>query len=122
MYKRDLFELLSAYLDGEVSAKERRQIEDWLTTDPGVQRLYARVLKLRQTWQPMPVPTAQQPGSGTVRQVFPRLNNRPKIAVICGATVLATVLLGALSARLPGHQSPVPTMATAPQPVVEPKP
>lgn len=122
MYNRDLFELLSAYLDGEVTAKERRQIEDWLITDPGVQRLYARVLKLRQAWQPMPVPAAQQPGLATVRQVFPRLNNRPKLAVICGATVLATVLLGALSARLPGHQSPVPTMATAPQPAVEHKP
>ncbi len=122
MYKRDLFELLSAYLDGEVTAKERQQIEHWLTTDPGVQRLYARVLKLRQTWQSMPVPAAQQPGSGTVRQVFPRLNNRPKIAVIWGATVLAAVLLGALSGRLPGHQSPVPTMATAPQPVVKPGP
>lgn len=122
MHNRDLFELLSAYLDGEVTAKERRQIEDLLTADPGVQGLYARVLKLRQTWQPMPVPAAQQPGAGTVSQVFPRLNNRPKMTVICGGTVLAAVLLCALLGGLPGHQSPVPTMATAPQPVVKPKP
>jgi anti-sigma factor RsiW len=122
MHQRDLFELLSAYLDGEVTAAERRQIEEWLTTDPVVQRLLARVLKLRPMWQPMPVPAAQQPVSGTVGQVFPRLNNRLKMAVVCGGTVFAAMLLGALSGGLPEHQSPVPTMATAPQPVVKPGP
>jgi len=28
------FELLSAYLDGEVSPQERKQIHHWLDTDP----------------------------------------------------------------------------------------
>ena len=41
MYQRDRFELLSAYIDGEVTAAERGQIEQWLTTDPEVQCLYA---------------------------------------------------------------------------------
>ncbi len=44
MYKRDHFELLSAYLDVEVTASQRRQIEHWLTTAPEVQCLYTRVL------------------------------------------------------------------------------
>ncbi len=39
MYQRDRFELLSAYLDGEVTAAERRQIEQWLATEPEVQSL-----------------------------------------------------------------------------------
>lgn len=34
MEKRDRFELLSAYLDGEVSATERKQVEDWLQPTP----------------------------------------------------------------------------------------
>uniref|UniRef100_A0ACD5GTL5 Anti-sigma factor family protein n=1 Tax=Desertifilum tharense IPPAS B-1220 TaxID=1781255 RepID=A0ACD5GTL5_9CYAN len=34
MLKRDRFELLSAYLDGEVTASERQQVENWLDTDP----------------------------------------------------------------------------------------
>jgi len=29
MLKRDRFELLSAYLDGEVTAAQRQQVEDW---------------------------------------------------------------------------------------------
>jgi len=41
MLKRDRFELLSAYLDGEVTAAQRQQVEDWLGNDPEVQ-LYAR--------------------------------------------------------------------------------
>lgn len=36
MYQRDRFELLDAYHDGEVTAAEQRQIEQWLATDPEV--------------------------------------------------------------------------------------
>jgi Putative zinc-finger len=46
--KRDRFELLSAYLDGEVTAPERRQVEAWLKSDPKMQALYARMLKMQQ--------------------------------------------------------------------------
>ena len=39
MMKRDGYELLSAYLDGEVTAAERKQVEEWLANDPTVQSL-----------------------------------------------------------------------------------
>lgn len=68
MYKRDCFEL-RAYLESEVTASERRQIEDWVTTAPGSQSLYARVLQLRQQWQTMPMPAAHSPVSGTAEQM-----------------------------------------------------
>lgn len=74
MYKRDCFEL-GAYLDSEVTASEQRQIEDWVTTDPGAQSLYARVLQLCQQRQRMPMPAAHSPVSGTAGQVLPRWNN-----------------------------------------------
>lgn len=48
---RDRFELLSAYLDGELSALERQQVESWLTQDSEVQQLYRRLLTLRQGFQ-----------------------------------------------------------------------
>jgi anti-sigma factor RsiW len=32
------FELLSAYLDGEVTASERKQVEAWLATDRAFQQ------------------------------------------------------------------------------------
>ncbi|MEL6165322.1 MAG: zf-HC2 domain-containing protein, partial [Cyanobacteria bacterium J06628_3] len=46
MVKRDRFELLSAYLDGEVTAAERRQVEEWLANDSSVQNLHKRLLSL----------------------------------------------------------------------------
>lgn len=48
MVKRDRFELLSAYLDGELTAAERRQVEELLANDQAVKCLYVRLLKLRQ--------------------------------------------------------------------------
>lgn len=48
---RDRFELLSAYLDGELSALERQQVETWLSQEPEVQNLYRRLLNLRQGFQ-----------------------------------------------------------------------
>ncbi len=99
MQKRDRFELLNAYLDGEVTAAEGRQIEDWLATDFGTQRLYARVLELRQKWQIMS-PLAQQPIASEVEQMFLCRKTKPKRAVLWTATVLAAVLLGAWSGVL----------------------
>ena len=119
MYQRDRFELLSAYIDGEVTAAERGQIEEWLTTDPEVQCLYARVLKLRPLWSTMPVATVQSPMKRTVEQVSPRLIAKTKMTTWAG-TVLATMLLGTLSVILPPHdQSSMLTMTQTPQPTAK---
>jgi anti-sigma factor RsiW len=58
---RDQFELLSAYLDGELTATERRQVEGWLADDPKTQVLYQRLLALRQGFQQLSVPTQVAP-------------------------------------------------------------
>lgn len=118
MYQRDRFELLSAYIDGEVTAAERGQIEQWLTTDPEVQCLYARVLELRPLWSIMPAPTLQPPMKRTAPQVSPSLR-KAKMTTVAG-TVLATALLGSLSAILPPHeQSSMLTMTQTPQPMAK---
>ncbi|MFS8118200.1 MAG: anti-sigma factor family protein, partial [Microcoleus sp.] len=57
---RDRFELLSAYIDGEVTAAERRQVEEWLTNDLTTKRLYSRLMMMQQGFQSMPVPAAEQ--------------------------------------------------------------
>ena len=77
MLKRDRFELLSAYLDGEVTAAEKRQVEDWLANDPESQRLYGRLLKLRTGVQTIPAPAAQ-PVEQTISQVYQRMHRRSR--------------------------------------------
>ncbi len=121
MHKRDRFELLSAYLDGEVSAAERRQVEEWLANDPEVQRLYERLLNLRKGLRTMPLPPAQQPVEGTVEQVLVRVNKRPKMAVAWGGTAIAALFIGALSGVLPSRQSPLDQLPQAPQPAAKPE-
>ncbi|MBD1870790.1 zf-HC2 domain-containing protein [Cyanobacteria bacterium FACHB-471] len=113
--KRDRFELLSAYLDGEVTAAERRQVEGWLQNDPTVQRLYSRLLRLRQGMQSLPIPAPEQSAEQAAEQVFSRLSRRPKIALAWAGVAIAATFVGVLSNVFsPGYQSPAPQVAEFP--------
>jgi len=114
MVKRDRFELLSAYLDGEVTAIERRQVEEWLANDASVQCLYARLLKLRQGLRTLPVPTAQQSPEATVQQVLTRLRRRSRLNWIMGGAAVAACAIGAISGLVSGG-SRTPQLAQRPQ-------
>lgn len=116
LMQRDRFELLSAYLDGEVTAAERKVVEAWLANDPAVQRLHSRLLKLRHGLQNMPVPAATQTAEQTAHQVFDRLERRPKLSLVWGGAAIAALFVGALaSSILPGNQSSVPQLAKGSQ-------
>ncbi|MCV3214450.1 Fis family transcriptional regulator [Plectonema radiosum NIES-515] len=102
MVKRDRFELLSAYLDGEVTAAERKQVEQWLANDASVKLLYARLLKLRQGVRNLTVPQPLQPIEETVQQVMASLRRSSRLAWVCGGTAVAACVISALSGWLPG--------------------
>jgi ferric-dicitrate binding protein FerR (iron transport regulator) len=100
--KRDRFELLSAYLDGEVTAPERRQVEAWLKTDPKMQALYARMLKMQQGIRRIPAPVPAQTVEQTVQQVVSRIERKPKrVAFLSGAMAIAAMFVGAVVSNLP---------------------
>ncbi len=110
----DRFELLSAYLDGEVTAAERQQVEQWLADDPVVQALHARLLKLRHGFRTLPNPPASQPVEQAVQQVLARVDRRPKLRVLWGgAAAAAALFLAALSLGFPRNILN-PQMASAP--------
>jgi anti-sigma factor RsiW len=111
MVKRDRFELLSAYLDGEVTAAESRQVEEWLKNDASVQRLYNRLLNLRRGLRTFPVPTAQQPPEVTAQQVFKRVRHRSLPNWAFGGAAIAACVIGAVSGLLPGSQFNTPRLA-----------
>ncbi|HEY9295320.1 MAG TPA: zf-HC2 domain-containing protein [Phormidium sp.] len=113
--KRDRFELLSAYLDGEVSAAERRQVENCLATDPNFKLLYKKLLKLRQGMRSIPVPAATQPIDVTVDQVFSRLERRRhKPIFVWGGTALAAALIAAVSGIFGNQNAWSPQVANYP--------
>ncbi|MCY7284357.1 MAG: zf-HC2 domain-containing protein, partial [Cyanobacteria bacterium CAN_BIN43] len=108
------FELLSAYLDGEVTAPERRQVEEWLKTDPKMQGLYARMLKMQQGVRRLPTPSPTQTVEQTVQQVVSRIERKPKrVAFVSGAMAIAALFVGAVVSNLPRGEF-APQLATAP--------
>ncbi len=94
---RDRFELLSAYLDGEVTASERKQVEEWLSTDPSVQQLHARLLKLRSAFRSLPAPAPVQSVEKTVDQVLAKVDRRPRFRLVWGGAAIAAAFMGAVS-------------------------
>ncbi len=113
---RDRFELLSAYLDGEVTAAERRQVEDWLTNDPTTKRLYSRLLRMQQSFQAMPVPAAEQSAQELATKVLQRVERKPKQTWIVGGGAIAALLVAVVSGVGGGRQLFAPQFARSPVP------
>ena len=116
MEKRDCFELLSAHLDGEVTATERRQVEEWLSTDASIKCLYKRLLNLRQGLQNIPIPITVQSSETTINQVLERLNRRYRLNWMLGGAAIAACIMGAMSGLFPGNSSRMLEIATT-QPI-----
>ncbi|MGH2413383.1 MAG: anti-sigma factor family protein [Microcystaceae cyanobacterium] len=114
--ERDYFELLSAYLDGEVTASERQHVQYLLDNDPKTQQLYTRLLKLRDSLEHLPIPTSEQSAQELSEQVFQRLERQrqwQRILFISGAAIAAT-MIGAILIWLPGSDSPTPQIVKSP--------
>lgn len=101
-----LFELLSAYIDGEATPAERRQVNEWLDRDSEVKNLYLHLLRIRQNLQQMPVPNSNQSVSETVEKVFWLLDKRryQKMAIVGGGAI-AALCVASLSGLVPGMPS-----------------
>ena len=109
------FELLSAYLDGETTAAERQQVQQWLDTDPEVQRLYRRLLALRQMMQAMPEPAAERSPEELVAGVFATVERRQRRRHLAwGGSAIAALVVGAVALVLPGDLGFSPRFASRP--------
>ena len=113
---RDRFELLSAYIDGEVTAAERRQVEDWLTNDPVTKSLYSRLMMMQQGFQAMPMPAAEQSAQELATKVLQRVERQTKRTWLLGGGAIAALLIAVVSGVAPGRQMFVPEFARSPVP------
>lgn len=106
------FELLSAYLDGETTAEERRQVQHWLDTDPKLQKLYTQLLRVQQNLRQIPVPTEHQFTEQLAEQVFQKIERRKhKKLVMVGGVLLTVMLFGCISQLLLGRNSQMSQIA-----------
>lgn len=121
--QRDRFELLSAFIDGEVTAAERKQVQHLLATDPQMQRLHSRLMMLRQGLQKLPVPAPETNSQETAKQVFTRIDRRRiRKAVAWGGAAIAAVFVGSLSGIFTGSQPLGTNFAQSPQQEAAPEP
>ncbi|MCW6035524.1 hypothetical protein K4A83_04445 [Spirulina subsalsa FACHB-351] len=110
--QRDRFELISAYLDGEANPAERKRVQQWLDTDPECQRLYRRLLKLRNGIQSLPTPAPAQSAETLANQVIAKVRQRERHrAFVWGGSAIAALVVGAVSTLLPGEGAFAPRMA-----------
>lgn len=69
MNNPDHFELLSAYLDRELSPEENRKVEQWLNYDPQAQKIYQHLSRLRYHLQHHPAPASSFSAEELTQQV-----------------------------------------------------
>ena len=89
------FELLSAYIDGEATVAERKQVQQWLDNDPEIKQTYLQLLQLQERMQNLSVPSQATISTDILTErVFnqiDRTRNRKK-AIIWGGAIAATVV------------------------------
>jgi anti-sigma factor RsiW len=102
----DSFELLSAYIDGELSPWEKAQVQKWLDTDPQFQRLYIQLLTLQGQIQHLVTPSSQQSTAEITTGVFQSIRHRHRRRkLIWGVSAIAASLMAGISGIIPGFSA-----------------
>ena len=109
--KQERFELVSAYLDGEVTPSERREVENLLATDTVTKHLYHRLVQLRSEFQSMPVPPTTEPVEVTVDKVFDKIDRRSKRTFVLVGSAIAAVCVAIVSGIVSNTRSPIIQLA-----------
>lgn len=95
------FELLSAYIDGEVSTQERAQVQAWIDSDPEFKQTYLGLIRLQTNLSQMPVPISISTDK-LAQQVFDRLEREShwRRLWFLGSVTAAAVVVAAFSSIL----------------------
>ncbi|MGY6529265.1 MAG: anti-sigma factor family protein [Cyanobacterium sp.] len=107
------FELLSAYLDGEVTPAQRKEVQELLAQDPETQGLYRRLLALRQEINSLPIPQPEYTPRQVCNGVFAQLDKeeKQKKRLVIGGGAIAITLLATIGGLFTGNRNPIWQMA-----------
>lgn len=95
----DRFNLLSAYIDGEVTSSERQKVQQWLDTDEIMQQQYRQLLRLQQEMTNLPLPESPVVASVLSDQLFRTIDRRQgqRRLLIAAGFAIAALVTGLLS-------------------------
>lgn len=99
------FDLISAYIDNEVTPEERDEVQHWLDTDPEVKKLYLRLRGIATHLQQIPVPVSAS-ADRLAERVFQKVDRgRRRRAFLFGGAVFAAMTLAVVSHGLFGREA-----------------
>ena len=98
----DCFELLSAYIDGELSPTERNQVQCWLDQDPKIKNLYTQLLALQGNMQLSIAPPTSKSVAEITTGVFQSIDRRRQRRLVLTGSAIAAAILTTISALSPG--------------------
>lgn len=99
------FELISAYIDDEVTLEERNEVQTWLDTDPDAKKLYLQLRGIATHLQQIPVP-ASASADRLAERVFQKVDRgRRRRAFLFGGAVFAAMSLAVVSHGLFGREA-----------------
>ncbi|AIE73761.1 MULTISPECIES: anti-sigma factor [unclassified Synechocystis] len=92
------FELLSAYIDGEVTPQERKLVQSWIDNDPEFKQTYLGLIRLQKALPLVPVPPTID-ADLLAQKVFAKLEqeNRWRGIWFWGSLTAAAVVVAAYS-------------------------
>ena len=90
----DRFQLLSAYLDNQVTPQERRQVQAWIDTDFQFKRAYLNLLRLQQAIAQLPGPPPSISATALSQRVLAQIDreNRCQRRWYWGGITVAVML------------------------------
>ncbi len=100
----DSFELLSAYIDDELSPREKRQVQAKLDRDPGFKQLYTNLLTLQGQFQYSAAPPGDKSIEEIATGVFKSIDSqrRWRKKLFWGGSAIAATVVASVSGFVPG--------------------
>lgn len=106
------FELLSAYIDGELTSTQSNQVKVWIDADPETKQLYVRLLNLQGQMQHSAAPASEKPIEEITAGVFCSIDRRHRQRrLVWGAGAIAASAMAIITGIVPGIFAP--TLRTA---------
>lgn len=112
--KQEKFELISAYLDGEVTPLQRKEVEALLETDPVARHLYQRLLKLHSKFQKIPIASTLEPVNQTIKRILEKVEGRSRRNFVLVSSAVTGLCIAVISGFISITRFPIVKLANIP--------